>query len=113
MFVYWTINNFLLLGQQLLFNWDPARKFLGIMEKPPARKLDKQPRPGLWGMVLDRQELIRTAWRSYVQDVEKRRAKLNKSVMDADADGEVRYESRRRGNADMSARDAGKIEKLK
>ena len=82
-----------------------------MMPKPPPKQLEQEPRPGVWGAVLDRRDLIVTAFRSYVRQVEERKNQLNRSV--DDTSGDVMYESRRKGPADTSAKNAGKIEKLK
>jgi len=64
------------------------------------------------GAILDRQDLIASAFRSYVNDAEDRRKKYNAVLKDDDA-GEVKYETRKRGPADTAAKKARKIEKFK
>jgi hypothetical protein len=80
--------------------------------KTPAKETDPKARPGLMGLLVDRQELIAKAFNSYVKQAEQRRKKYN-SVLNDDKAGEVKYETRKRGPADTEAKRAGKIEKLK
>ena len=104
-----------MLGQQLLLSWAPARSFFGLMPKPPkspAKETDPKARPGLMGLLVDRQELIAKAFNSYVKQAEQRRKKYN-TILSDDKGGEVKYETRKRRPADTEAKKAGKIEKLK
>jgi hypothetical protein len=60
-------------------------------------------------LVRDRQDLIAKAWKSYIREAERRRNSYNTVLRD---DGEVKYETRKRGPADTQAKKAGKIEKI-
>jgi hypothetical protein len=79
------------------------------MPSPPPREKGPKVRPGLIGLVRDRQDLIAKAWKSYIREAERRRNSYNTVLRD---DGEVKYETWKRGPADTEAKKAGKMEKI-
>jgi hypothetical protein len=110
-FVYWTVNNFILLGQYVLFNNPRCREFLGIMPALPKESGGKKPQPGIKGLVLDRMDYIKLAFKNYIKEAEERRRQFDEIGKTKGA-GEIKYETRKKGPADKRARKAGMVEKL-
>ena len=70
----------------------------------------KEPRPGLRGLILDRIDFVKLAFKDYMNTAEERRKsyeKVGKNI------APVKYETRTKAPADKKARQAGLVEKLK
>jgi len=84
--------------------------------KPNAATPTGQPaRPGLVGAILDRRDLIKVAWKNYLEDQAKQRAEINR-IYNKDPPAPTRtikYETRKKEPADKKARDARAVESLK
>jgi hypothetical protein len=106
------MNNFILLGQYVLFNNPRSREFFGIMPALPKTTGGKQPRPGIQGLVLDRMDYIKLAFKNYIKEADERRQKFDE-IGKLKGAGDIKYETRKKGPADKRARESGKVEKLR
>lgn len=106
------MNNFILLGQYVLFNNPRSREFLGIMPTLPKKSGGKQPRSGIKGLVLDRIDYIKLAFNNYIKEADERRRKFDE-IGKMKGAGDIKYETRKKGPADKKARESGMVEKLR
>jgi hypothetical protein len=114
-FLFWCVNNFLLLFQALVLRWAPFRRFLGLMPTVPdtLTALGKPQRPGVQGAILDRYDLIKWAWKRHQEDDARTRSELAQIYTLAPPTRTIRYETRRKEPADKRAKAAGAVESLK
>jgi hypothetical protein len=86
----------------------PRDPNLPIVTGKPARK-------GVIGAFHDRWDVVKLAWKNYLDDQAKSREELNKIYKAAPptASRTIKYETRKKGPADKKARASGSVESLK
>jgi len=110
-FLYWTVNNIISLLQFKLFLNPTCRRLLGIMpHRAPKNPTGVKPREGIYGLLLDRIEFVKMAFRNFLEDADQRRKSYD--VIGKDK-GAVTYETRSKQRPDSNARRAQLVEKLK
>jgi hypothetical protein len=75
----------------------------------------KPARKGVIGAFHDRWDVVKLAWKNYLDDQAKSREELNKIYKAAPptASRTIKYETRKKGPADKKARASGSVESLK
>ena len=85
---------------------------MGILpQRPPQNPWAGPGRSGFKGIILDRLDYIKLAFKNYFEEAEQRRAAI--TGIGNSAKPMVKYETKTKGHADKRARAAGAVEKLK